>query len=217
MRNEALINIEQLPYFTNKALKTSLNIDGKTQEQWVWRKIKNKTLIPLKKGLYVTSSYANTHKSPTYNEYLASVLKYPSYLSSTYVLGKYDLLIEAPMGITSITMKMGRTYSNKFGDYRYQTVQKRLFTGYQTALYEDKEYLVATKSKALFDYLYLKTSLTIDIIQKVSIAEELRIRTSEMDENDWKEFEKYTKLFKAKNSRMKLIYENLKRNASNNL
>ena len=112
-------------------------------------------LIALKNGLYTFSEqYKNEVNKDAFLEYAAGQLVTPSYLSLEYIMSKYQLLSEPVRSITSVTNKSTREYKNKLGVFRYYTINPKLFCGYEAKFIDTAPIMVATKSKAVFDYLF---------------------------------------------------------------
>ncbi len=173
--NNLLLIIQQSPYLTKQNLSLVLRREGEALNYWVKKLIRDKTLIPLKKGFYVSSYYGNfVSQTPKdrelYGEYLANILRYPSYVSLEYVLAKYNFIPEAPFAITCVTVKSPRVYSSSFGDFIYRSVKEDLFFGWEVKDFRGKEVRVASLPKALFDFLYLK-KLPIEQWQNYLLAE----------------------------------------------
>jgi predicted transcriptional regulator of viral defense system len=189
-----LSKISNLSYFDTNTLsliypELSKNSLYANIKRW----IKQGYLIQIKKGMYVTKEYVlNVQDKSSYKEFLANKIKYPSYLSTEYVLQKYSILSDAVYAYTSVTLKSKNTYSNKFGRYMYRNITRKLFTGYE--IKDRGEYSVyeATKAKALFDYLYLKLYRIKNITEEMLL--DLRLNLDEVDKSDMKEFENYCKL-----------------------
>lgn len=153
--------IQQSPYLTKQNLSLALGKEGETLNYWVKKLIGNKTLIPLKKGFYISSYYRDlVSQAPKdrelYEEYLANILRFPSYVSLEYALAKYNFIPEAPFAITCVTIKSPRVYSSSFGDFIYRNVKENLFFGWEVKDFKGKEIRVASFAKALLDFLYLK-------------------------------------------------------------
>ena len=188
---EKLNKIANLTYFdiaTLSQIYPELSINSLYSNIKRW--IKKGDLIQLKKGMYVTQKYIDkTSDISTYKEFLANKIKYPSYLSLEYVLQKYSMLSESINAYTSITLKSKNIYNNDLGRYIYRNISEELFTGFE--IREIGEYFIkeATKSKALFDYLYLK----LYRVKSINIQNllELRLNMEEFKENEIKEFDKY--------------------------
>lgn len=157
------------------------------------RWIKKGYLIQIKKGMYVTKEYVSKTKDiSSYKEFIANKIKYPSYLSTEYVLQKYSILSESVYSYTSISLKTKNIYTNELGRYVYRGITKNLFTGFDIKEIGEYQIKEATKAKALFDYLYLKlfriNKITPDILLN------LRLNLDEFSKMDIKEFERYCKL-----------------------
>jgi hypothetical protein len=112
-------------------------------------------------------------KRTSYLSYLATnVLLSPSYLSTTYVLFKNNVLTENVYAMTLITTKKTTTISNPFHRFVYQNIHTELFWGYETKKDGDFLYFEAYLEKALLDRLWLKK----DLVLSLAYFKELRIR-----------------------------------------
>ena len=60
--------------------------------------------------------------------------------------------------VTSVTSRGTRRFANIMGTFLYRSVKPRLFFGYEPMLLENQEILIASREKALLDYLYLNPS-----------------------------------------------------------
>lgn len=214
MRKNELSKLENLPYFTTKQLVAITLEDSNTLKKSVNRFLSKKILIQIKKGTYVTAKYIENLKENEkmpYYEFLASVLKTPSYLSSEYVLTKYDILTESTYIHTSVTTKNTKTYNGTLGVFKYQNIKEDLFEGYEVKYFRDKPYYIATMPKALFDYIYFRSS---SINTDLDVGEELRLKTNILSKKNWSELEKYAK--KSKSKKIVKIIGNLKKYAYDN-
>ncbi len=213
MKENTLLKLNNLPYFTTIELKSITSEEENTLKKSINRFLSKKLLIQLKKGTYVTTEYINNLKNDEkiqYYEFIASTLRTPSYLSLEYVLTKYDILTESSYIQTSITTKNTIAYENDLGTFKYNSIKKELFDGYETKYFRDKPYYIATLPKALFDYIYFRIDL-INIDLNINLIEELRIKTEILNKKDWMEIEKYGK--RSKNKKIIKIIENLKKYA----
>jgi len=157
------------------------------------RWLKKGVLISLKNGLYVTKEYVQSlPDKQSYFEFIACILKMPSYLSSEYVMQKYSMLTEAVFSITSITRKKTNLYINSLGTFHYSNIKKELFTGYRILNRNGFEIKEATKAKALFDFLYLRLRRVAEINKEM--VESFRLNLYEFSQTDFKEFDKYLEL-----------------------
>ncbi|MCK5416273.1 hypothetical protein KAI92_02500 [Candidatus Parcubacteria bacterium] len=188
--------LKLLPYFNKNRIlqlgkkKESYNLKDSTIDTYISRFLKEKEIVTLKRGVYVTTDFYNKNKGNTsYLFYLANILRKPSYVSSWTALQYYGFATEAIYIITSVTPKITRNYKTRVGTFSYQSIKKDLFSDF--ILTKDKfEFFIATPSKALFDLLYFKTRQfrglrfrDIDFLIK-----ELRIDIDEMDKIEREKF-----------------------------
>jgi predicted transcriptional regulator of viral defense system len=215
MKEKILNTAKNLPFFGMKLLESVTNADNPTLRVTVSRMLEKGELISLKQGVYVTKEYyLKNSDSEKYRELISSVLRKPSYLSTEYVLSKYDILSEAIFGITAVTTKSTRSYSNKLGEYIYKSIKNELFTGYTTEYFGENSYNIATKAKALFDYLYFKISIiSEEQIEKTDLIEELRLKMGVFEASELEELRSYSHL--TENKKLNRIIENIIRNAHN--
>lgn len=192
--NQLLTTLKQLPYFNKQNLGLALNKEGEDLNYWIKKLTKEKLLIPLKKGFYISSYYKDMvihdpQKSEIYWLYLANVLRSPSYVSLEYVLAKYNLIPEAVFVITSITLKSSRKYTSDAATFIYRNIKRELFYGYQLMVFGSTGITVriAYLYKALFDFLYLK-KFTSQREMKDYLLEEGRINWDVLSDNDKKDF-----------------------------
>jgi len=176
--------MEQLPYFNKVTLGEILGKEGENLNYWIKKLLKKGEIIALKKGLYVSRLYLlSLAKNPDlrekYLEYLANIIRYPSYISLEYALSRFGVIPEGVYAITSVTTKTGRVYKNNLGNFIYKSIREDLFDGFEAVDFEDKRIKFATKAKALFDLLYFR---------KPGRLEELRVNWDQFDDNDRREF-----------------------------
>ena len=170
--------------------------------------LKKGDLILLKKGFYILKDkYEKEPKKDLYLEYIASQLIQPSYISSEYVLAKYQLLTEPVSAITLITTKTTREIINNLGSFRYYSISPALFNGYEIKYFSDSPILIAEKSKAIFDYLYIRFLKNAPISENA--VKNLRINWENATK---KEFTKlYSYLLFTKSKRMKSVLDIIKK------
>lgn len=75
-------------------------------------------VIKLKRGLYILNE--NDRKVEPSRLFIANALYSPSYVSTTYAFGYYDLIPERVEDVTSITTKKTARFTNPFGTFIYQ-------------------------------------------------------------------------------------------------
>lgn len=156
--------VRQLPCFTKQNLAVGLGREGEDLNYWIKKLTREKLIVPLKKGFYISPSYRETalktpEESELYWAYIANVLRTPSYVSLEYVMSKYSLIPEVSFALTSITLKSTRAYRSGQATFIYRNIKQPLFTGYQSVMFGNTGLTVriAYPYKALFDYLYLKS------------------------------------------------------------
>ena len=192
-----LSKLNMASFFDKNTLRSVVggNDDGFNANVARW--IENGTLIQLKKGLYVTDQYFSAcSDKQSYNEFVANILKKPSYLSGEYVLQKYGVLSESVFSVTSITRKKTKIYNNKLGLFGYSNIKKSLFTGFKIVSKSGFEIKEATLEKALFDYLYFKLKAVPTINQEV--VDSLRLNMNMFLVKDYFNLSVYLKLLSLK-------------------
>lgn len=193
MKAETVLSVlKKLPYFTKQNLSLALNIEGECLNYWVKKLLKQKIIIPIKKGFYISSYYKDliyqdVQKKENYLEYLANIIRFPSYISLEYVLSKYSFIPESVTAVTSITIKSPRTYISEIGLFIYRSIKNSLFFEFETKQYIDREIKIATLPKAIFDYLYLK-SFESKQQMELYLKEEGRLNWSVLSKSDKKSF-----------------------------
>lgn len=177
-------------YFTKDTLKSIIGGNDKALSSNISRWIKNEKLVQIKKGLYVTQEfYLQCHNKQDYSEFIANIIKRPSYLSGEYILQKYGILTESVFSFTSVTRKKPRIYNNKFGTYLYSNITDKLFTGYNIISKSGFQIKEATKAKALFDFIYFRLRTVSEINQ--DIIDSFRLNLETISQSDYQEFQKY--------------------------
>jgi predicted transcriptional regulator of viral defense system len=111
-------------------------------------------IIKLRRGLYILNK--NDRKIEPSRIFLANALYSPSYVSTTYAFGYYDLIPEKVEDVTSITTKKTAKFTNPFGTFIYQHVKTDLFFGF-TEIEDENGFpvFIAEPEKAILDFIYL--------------------------------------------------------------
>ncbi len=165
--------------------------------------LKKEKIVALRKGLYLIKDNWNKEENKdAYLEYIANQLILPSYVSMEYILSKYQLLTESSVSITSVTPKSGRNYANNLGAFNYYSISEKLFTGYKIKKFKDAPVYIASKEKALFDFLYFQ------FLQKEpskKSIENLRINWENITKQEIEKSRRFCKLTKNKN--IKKLFE----------
>ncbi len=210
MRNEYNSKIQKILDLGKKFPLFSFDTFSSIEKDRVYLKIlfaravKSNKIIRLKKGFYVTREYVeNVRKNQrftAYIEFLANDINPHSYLSLEYVLYKYNILTEIPVNYTSITENKTKSFNNSLGVFLYHKIKKELFCGYSIKKEGDYSIAEASKSKALFDFLYLRKNSLIDM----SAIKELRLNLEDFSSKDILEFKNYIDIEDSK--KMKQIF-----------
>lgn len=199
-------NLEQLPFFNKQTAEILVGKSNGNLDKKLERLSKIGYLVNLKRGVYVSKPYLNNQRNlQNYSEYLANQLRTPSYLSLEYVLSKYSIIPESINTFSSITLKSTRVFQNDVGIFSYRSIKDILFTGYSELKINQFNIYLATKPKALFDFLYLKRNISQNLTYE--LREGLRINWGEISKDDLKELAKYTKLSQSQkmNKILKII------------
>ena len=190
---QKLQQLNNLSYFDTNTVAQLTGLEGNNLYKNIIRWLKQGALIKLKRGVYTTDSYfKQLDDKNTYLEFITNKLRYPSYLSLEYVLSKGQVLTETVYSYTAITQKTTRAYSNELGTFSYRNISDKLFTGFKIIKKNGFEIAIASKAKALFDYIYLKmfrkSLITIEMLN------DLRLNLEEFTKEDAGEFSKYCEL-----------------------
>lgn len=158
--------------------------------------LKNGKIIALKKSLYILAdTYQQETKKDFFLEYIANQLVKPSYLSTEYVLAKYQILTDSVNAITSVTTKINREIINPLASFRYASITAKLFTGFKIKYFNSAPILEAEKTKALFDFLYFRF-IKNNGISKIAIKN-LRLNWENISLAEFKKTRSYSKLISS--------------------
>lgn len=196
--------LEAMPYLNKQSASVLIGKKGKNLDKKISRLIEIGYLDVIKKGLYVSSIYIEKTEKESYFEYIANILRTPSYISSEYILSRRGVIPEVVYTVTSITNKTSRRFNNFMGSFIYKNIKNILFTGYNEVVWEDNTINIATTGKALFDFFYLKK---VDSIKEGVF--DSRINFENFTEKDLIEFKKYVKL--SGSIKMGNIYKELEK------
>lgn len=216
MKKSDLDKIEELIIFNKKTL---LLLDSKiTKGSFnynISRWISAGSIIKLKRGVYISvKNYERYRLDPKFLIFIANTLSFPSYVTAEAVLQTNGILTESTFGITSFSLRAPVLYKNKVNTFKYNKIKESIYTGYLTDYFLGKKIYFATKAKALFDYLYLKTSLIPDALKGINLIEELRLNLDSFISDDFAEFTNYKLLVPG--TKLSRIINNIIKNASVN-
>lgn len=195
MKTAQLNKLSNLLIFSKETLR-QLEGDNNRLDFNIKYWLKKGKIIAIKKGLYVLKEkWEREPNKDDYLEYIANQLYQPSYLSGEYVMGKFGLLTEAVYGITSMTTKTTKAFTNSLGNFNYYSISAALFLGYEVKKNSSFSVAVAQKSKAVFDFLYLRFIKNTPINKKT--VEELRINWENMTKEEFGELINYGRKTKS--------------------
>ena len=114
-------------------------------------------LIKLRNGYYFFSE-AQTDEYRLFE--IANKLYNPSYVSMESALDYYDIIPEAVYSIQSISTLKTIAFTNKLGTFNYRTIKKDLYFGYHLVKHETTTFRMASREKAILDFLYLRPDIS---------------------------------------------------------
>jgi predicted transcriptional regulator of viral defense system len=201
--------IKNIPYLSKRALANYLNKNPNTLRNWLDYWENKGELIRVKRGFYVFQDFIDKRDNALYYpKFLATKMIEPSYLSMESVLQNYQMLTDAVYNYSVITTKKTNSITNKFGTFNYNSIADKLFIGFSMESYGNMNWFIASKAKALFDYMYFNQNKFSEF--RVSELEGMRLNLEIMKKNDWLEYEKYLdktpkRMFKKMDKIYKLI------------
>ncbi len=203
--------IKSMPYFSRASLASALGkINPRTLNSFLRYRQEKGSLFKIKRGIYVFKKFVESGDNILYySRFLATKMIEPSYLSKEFILQDYQILTDVVFNYSVITAKKTAVVINKFGTFNYQSIKPELFQGFKKKSYGDMIWYEASKSKALFDFLYFNQKKFVEFSKKE--LDELRLNLELIGEKDWREFELYLKFASKK---MRFIYQLIKKCAS---
>lgn len=208
MKIDQLNKLSNLFLFTKETLR-QLERDNDRLDFNIKYWLKKGNIVAMKRGVYLLKEkWERETRKDDYLQYIANQLYQPSYLSGEYVMSKYGLLTEAVFGITSITTKTTKTFTNSLGSFTYYSISPELFTGYEIRMNNSFSAAVAKKSKAVFDFLYLRFIKNAPVNNKT--IEELRINWENINKTEFGELLQYGQ--KTKSIRIKHVIDIIQHN-----
>lgn len=130
----------------------------------------NKLLIRLKQDNIIQSLMKNKYlflyaQHPPSDFAIAQFLFSPSYISLESALSYYGLIDQFPYRISSISLLKSRSIEARSKLFVYSRIKKEYFKDY----IKIDDFLIATKEKALFDYLYFtyKGLRSVNMIENI--------------------------------------------------
>ncbi len=128
----------------------------------------------LVRGYYVFADLASALDS--YGLFaVAKNLYSPSYISLESALRYYNLISEGVFRTTSISTRKTAVYKTPLGEFLFKSIKPTMMVGYTSVAYGSMSFFIATKEKALVDYLYFHPELKTE-----GDMHELRINSEEL-------------------------------------
>lgn len=109
-------------------------------------------ILKLQYGFYTFSEYID---KPSFDEYVATQIYSPSYISVHYALSHYGLIPEGIFTVTSVSSLRNTRFTNSFGRYYYHKIKPELMFGYERRPFLNDAIHLATLEKAILDLLYV--------------------------------------------------------------
>ena len=214
MNKSILSSFDSLPYFTIAAVKQLREDEpdaaGSIQTS-LYRWMKAGHVYQLKKGVYMTRRFFELHRADTDFSLAVSAILIPqSYVSLEYILQKHAILTEVTYPISAVTLKHTRVIENKLGTFTYRNIKEDLYNGFTMSEYMGIPFYEASVAKALFDYLYLRSTRGNLRSADYDLAEDLRLNLEEFSEKDRTEFVEFVEISKSR--KMHHILKNLDEN-----
>ena len=146
-------NLQKLPVITLAEIRKSFP-DFDTKNLVYWQK--KGYLIKLRNGYYI---FSETETDEYRLFQIANKLYDPSYVSMESALNYYGIIPEAVYSIQSISTRKTTAFTNKLGTFNYRSIKKKLYFGYQLITHRTTTFRMASKEKAILDFLYLRSDI----------------------------------------------------------
>lgn len=213
MKRSILASFDFIPYFTIESVKQLWDNDGADSgavRTALYRWMKAKEVIQLKKGVYMTRRFFELHRGDAdFSAAVSAILLPQSYVSLQFILQRHAILTDVTYPVSAVTTKNTRLIENPLGTFTYQHIKSSLFTGFTISDYYGIPFAQASAPKALFDYLYLRPGSGLMRSRSYNVAEELRLNLDEFTIADRDEFSEYVD--ESQSVKMKRILENLRK------
>lgn len=143
-------------FFQKKLIIDSRDFSFLGNESYLRRQVSewlnHDRLICLKRGVYIINDPLVLEKIS--GLHIANYLYQPSYISLEYALRFYQMIPEEVYQFTSITTRKTAGFQNKLGTFVYRHINKPLFNGFDIVRDNGWNVHIATREKALIDFLY---------------------------------------------------------------
>ena len=144
----AAVESHGIAVFTPRDFERFMGVRRKAAQALLGRYVRAGAVIKLRNGYYAPKS-----KKPS--EYLISNRVYqPSYVSFETALSHHGLIPETVYSVSAATTKATREFNILGVAYVYHKIKRSAYTGYSPTKIGSDTVLLASKEKALADYLY---------------------------------------------------------------
>ncbi len=137
-------------------------------------------------------------------EFIANHLRQPSYISLEYALYYYNLTVDIPFHVTSVTSKGTKKINIENNTFFYQHLKSSVFTGFVAINEKEKigkMFYIATPEKAFVDLFYLNPNK----LQSEADFKEARFHENEIKKNlNWKDIFCLSDLYNNKRLKKRL-------------
>lgn len=139
--------------------------------------IKNKELISIRRGLYITGPEMDLPSPEPF--LIANHLRGPSYVSLEAALSHWNLIPERIYEISSATIKTSKTYKTPVGRFNYHQLKLPYYSyGIKSIAYSTRQtVLIASPEKALCDKIVLTPRVNLRSIKQTQqfLLDDLRM------------------------------------------
>lgn len=163
-------------------------------------------IIRLKRGLYVASPEFSDKRLSI--NLIANHLYGPSYVSCQSALAYYGLIPERVYGVTSMTMKHSRKFTNSLGTFDYIRCEQDVFAiGLDMQRESDVSFVIATPEKALCDLIATTPGLNLRYTNEILtwLEDDIRFDMDEFFKLNVSILEEYAKVGKKSTMITKLV------------
>lgn len=151
-----ILKFSELAYLETQHLVPLLK-DYKNPQDLIFRLVKKKELIRLKKGFFVIAD--KIKEMPPPYEQIANLLYGPSYVSFEWALSFYGMIPEGVYVITSVSVNRSKTFKTPLATFDYTYLSpSRYAVGIEQGKNSAGNFLIATPEKALADLVHFKSA-----------------------------------------------------------
>jgi len=98
--------------------------------------------------------FAETEPDDTLLKNIASRIYQPSYVALESAMAYYHFIPEAVFQTISMTTQRNKLLTTRFGDFRYRSIKRDLFFGYNAVEAQNDRFFISDPEKTMLDMLY---------------------------------------------------------------